>query len=438
MPRFDLGQGQVEALTAFLFSLPGPELRLFPASLHGDSDRGKVAVASRRCATCHVVEGRGGSLGTTLDAAGAKIAPSWLFNYLTDTHRVRPRTRMPGFRIPDDEAADIVAYAGEQWVPDTPELPWSRFAGPARAELAGEGRALFVELGCRGCHRVAGVPLERVGMAMRTMADRHLAELPPGIADVPSWVARKCREPHAFDLPGGARAQMPAYSIDDAEALAIGVAVASLRPVRTPGEYLRAPPAGVMPGGSTGKVIDRFRCLVCHTVRGEGGTVARVPLDGEGSRVQRPWLESFLRSPVTLRMDQSERMPLLGIDDASAKLLASWIETSLTDDRIADGTAPSEEDISRGKELFLDRGCPSCHVAGGQGTMKGPVLDGARDRLQPGYVAAMLERGSSVVPEQRHPDGTMSHESARAIAAYVCSLELPESLRAPTSRSVSR
>lgn len=428
MPRFDLKPPQIEALTAYVLSLPGPDLG--PPAPLGNPDRGKIAVATRRCATCHRIEGRGGTFGPSLDVAAAKIEPAWMFAHLTDTHRLRPSSRMPGFKIPAAEAADIVAYAAEQWVPDTDQTPWKKFEGDVHPELAETGKKLFVALGCRGCHFVTGVPFVRVGMPLTGMGDRRVSDLVrPGtaVADIPTWASKKVVAPRTWDSPDAAPSKMPAFRMTAVEATAIGVAVGSLHGKARPVAYLRTAKgaAAQLPGGATARVVKRYRCLVCHRINGEGGDISRIPLDGAGSRMKRPWLERFLLSPTTLRMNQAERMPVLGLDEADAARLAAWIETMLTDDRIVEVPAPTSDETSKGKQLYADRGCPSCHLAEGKGTMKGPVLDGASERLQFSYLVAMLLRGQEVVPEARHPLGIYPEPEARAIAAYVWSLPAP-------------
>lgn len=440
MPQFSLTPEDREALVAFLYSLPGPGL--LPVAVEGDPDRGRRAVAYRRCATCHRIEERGGGHAPDLSMAGSKLSAEWFVAYLMDTHRLRPETRMPGFRLPEQEAADVVAYAAEQWVPDTAELPWSGAEGPVGAELAGRGRARFSELGCAGCHIAGDVVRTRVGVALTSLGSRRTDDLPRApegpLSDVPTWIGRKARDPHAFDTAGGSPAKMPAFTnLDEAEANAIGVALAALRKDALPADYVTHPDGArsALPAGETGRIVARYRCLVCHRIGGEGGDISRVPLDGEGARVRRAWLERFLVEPVTIRMDQAERMPVLGITEPEAARLAAWIETSLGDDRILDeqvlpetagagvGAVAVGPAFDRGRIEYERLGCPSCHVAEGKGEMKGPVLDGARDRLDPDYVEAMLTLGPSVVPGGRHPPARYPAETARAIAAWVTSLE---------------
>lgn len=441
MPVFSLTDAEIEALLAYLWTLPGPALRPMPDGLSGDDERGKKAVASRRCATCHRVDGRGGTVGPDLALSGLKLSPLWLWNLLVDTHRLRPHTRMPGFALPEQEAADIVALAAAEWLPDSGEAPWAAVATPVDSQLAPKGQLLFADLGCGGCHRVAGQLAPPVAMALDRLGDRRVAELPvspTGTAapDVARWVAEKILSPRHFDQPGAAPGRMPRVpQVAPEEALAMGIALASLHANAVPDGYWVAhdPPVQPLPLGETGRLVARFRCLVCHSVGGQGGFVAKIGLDGVGSRLQRPWLAQFLQAPVTVRMDQAERMPVLGIGPIDAEYLANWLSGGLGDDRVALPAEPTAAGLAAaatadGLELYLAKGCPDCHVAVGRGTMKGPTLDGCAARLQPGYVRALLER-PEVVPHGRHPIAPLTAAQARSLTNWL--LGLPGSPPSP-------
>ncbi|MFZ4579789.1 MAG: c-type cytochrome [Myxococcota bacterium] len=438
MPKFALSAVQIEALAAFLLSRPGPTVREIPAGLAGDSDRGRSAVGNRRCATCHTLERPAGTLGPTLALAGAKLKPAWLFSYLTDTHRIRPDSRMPGFRLPDAEAADVVAYMTEQLVPDTEILPWAAHERPVDPQLVPQGRKLFVALGCRGCHAVKDVPLQNSSVALGNFGDRRAEDMPrPSfvdlVPDTPTWVARKLTHPQAFDLTGQRPSQMPSYRMDLPESLAIGVALASLKAQPPPAAWVRNASAATMPvpQGETGRLIDRFRCLVCHRVGAQGGDVSRVALDGEGSRVQRPWLDKFLREPTTVRMNQPERMPVLGMTQAEAALLAAWVDAALGDDRLPPAPEFQPTDAMTGKVLYDQYKCAACHDPA---AMKAPLLDAAGLRLELGYVFALLRQGPAVVPGRRHPNVVYAEADARAMTAYVMSLVPASAPEAPQTR----
>jgi mono/diheme cytochrome c family protein len=431
MPTFRLQSQQIEALLAFLWSVPGPALAPLPSDLSGDGERGKKAVAARRCATCHRIDGRGGEVGPDLALAGMKLQPAWIYTLLLDTHRLRPHTQMPGFQLDRQEAMDIATYAGEDWLADSGVAPWKQREAPVQPALAEQGKKLFGELGCAGCHRLGGPLGEPIAPALDRLGDRLVVDLPKTSTgtsqpDVPSWVALKLQVPTAFDQKGAMPSRMPTMpGLAPADALAIGTALASLRAQPLPAGYLRNhdPPERRLPAGETGRLIDRFRCLVCHTVGGHGGEVAKVALDGAGSRLNRAWIESFLQSPVTVRMNQAERMPVLGITGAQAQQLAAWLQGSQGDDRVplAQAPTPTADLLQRGAALYAKAGCPTCHVAAGSGTMQGPTLDGCAVRLQVGYVQTLLTM-PELVPAARHTGVQLSPGDAAAVAAYVLGL----------------
>ena len=441
MPAFRLSElpdGDVESLVAYLFSLPGPSLRKLPEG--GDADRGRTAVSTRRCATCHQIEGRGGTVASSLDVSGAKLDPAWLFSYLTGPHRMRPGTSMPDIRLADAEAADVVAYAQEQLVPDTAEPAWAKFAGPVKTERVEAGRALFRKLGCSGCHAVPDEkvpPGERNGVPLAGLGARRVADLPvptgptggQPLPDLPNWVARKILEPQAFDTPGGAPALMPAFAMSPEDALALGIAVAALPKTPPPAPYLKMPPRHdfTPPPGPIAALFDRFQCLVCHRIGDRGGDVSRVPLDGEGARVRPEWLAGFLRTPITIRMAQAERMPVLGLTSAEAESLAAWISLTLGDARVpVAGGEPG--DGAQGRKVYDSRHCATCHMLGGAGTMNGPVLDAVGDRLRPEYVSAMLaDPALTVGGVERHPGVVLPAAEASAVATYLATLRAPAS-----------
>ena len=393
----------------------------------GDADRGRTAVSSRRCATCHAIEGRGGDTAVSLDHSGAKLAPAWLFSFLTAPHVIRPRTAMPDIRLTDAEAADVVAYATEQLVPDTALPPWTRFDGPMQPERAPEGARLFAELGCAGCHTVAGVTPVPTGVRLADLSRRRASDLPrpatgEPAADLPSYVARKVVAPADFDTTGAEPARMPGFALSPEDAQAVGVAVSALAPAAFGAEYIRdaAKAPFAPPVGEIGGLFERFRCLVCHRIGGRGGDVSRVPLDGAGTRMQRAWLAGFLKSPTTLRMSQAERMPVLGLTDPEAEALAAWISLTLTSDAPAVDPLPAG-DAAKGRALYTARRCGECHTVSGEGGMQGPVLDGVGDRLRGEYLAALLVDPARVI-ERRHGDRALPSGEAADVAAYLAGL----------------
>jgi len=102
-----------------------------------------------------------------------------------------------------------------------------------------------------------------------------------------------------------------------------------------------------------------------------------------------------------------------------------FVAVNLDDPRVpAEAPALDPASASRGRDLFRARHCGRCHVAAGEGEMKGPVLDGAAQRLRPGYLVGLLTE-PALVPEGRHAELRLPASEALAVAAWLTSLGAP-------------
>ena len=162
----------------------------------GDTGRGEALYRKLDCVRCHS-EPRT-AVGTNAPAnlliAGSRAPTHWLTSYLRDPKPLRyasegvlPRLRMPGFRLTAPEAADLAAFLGIQkdrvLVPPRPDI----VARLSDVKLIDEGRTLFEEYQCLGCHQLGdrgseiGPPLDRVGMRRTSEYVAALLENPDRI-----------------------------------------------------------------------------------------------------------------------------------------------------------------------------------------------------------------------------------------------------------------
>jgi mono/diheme cytochrome c family protein len=288
---------------------------------------------------------------------------------------------------------------------------------------------VFARSGCRGCHVTADVPLDRPGAPLAQIAGRTAAERPPAAdgedpPDVPAFVARKVASPRVFDPPGGPAGVMPQFRTTPDEAVAIGIAVAALGGRSVPVEYRRdaAPRPFAPPPGVIADLFERKRCLSCHRIGGTGGDLSRIPLDGVGARLERAWLARFLEAPTTVRLDQPERMPVLGLSTDDAARLADYL--SLTLDAAWSAEPVPTGDAARGEALYNRQGCATCHVHRGRGALGGPGLDDAPRRLRPVYLSSLL-RAPERVPNGRHAAVRLSAGEAADVAAFLSTAAAP-------------
>lgn len=73
-PAWQLSQTELVEVAGYVRSLG----RVAPASLSGDSAKGKAVFAALRCGACHMVSGEGSSLGPDLTEVGARRGPDYL------------------------------------------------------------------------------------------------------------------------------------------------------------------------------------------------------------------------------------------------------------------------------------------------------------------------------------------------------------------------
>jgi cytochrome c551/c552 len=90
-------------------------------------------------------------VGPDLKEVRMKIHKEWIPNWLKHTHEWRPTTKMPQFRLQDDEIQAISAYIWQSAIPG-PELPKQ---APGNAA---NGKVLFEERGCEACHSMGEGP----------------------------------------------------------------------------------------------------------------------------------------------------------------------------------------------------------------------------------------------------------------------------------------
>lgn len=427
MPRFRLNQAERIPIVEFLLQQTGAE-DATGASVDlslGDAERGGVLFRESRCITCHPVRGRGGSIGPDLGRVAGKVTPEWLFQFVRNPHFFQPGTPMPRFGFTDDEVRDLVAYLLEEFAEEDEEIPLAPAAASEPGLLDRLGRDAFYRYGCLSCHELTGIPaqgkigpdLSRIGSS--SLEGRVFAEPDTLAHTLSTWIFEKIRSPAAAD----STARMPEYGFRESDIAAITVALLSLRgpEVSAAHQLSRESETSYLPQGKVGELFRRYRCLSCHQLYGQGGTVAHATLDVEGSKARRDWIVDYLEEPYAVRVLIPERMPKLKITRGDAELLADYMGLVFVSDEIP----PSGEfrahagEVEAGEKSFQQRGCIGCHIAGASGGYVGPQLNSTGLRLNPWWVTRWLLDPERWVPGTLHPDYEMSKEEAHALASYL-------------------
>lgn len=425
MPRFRLRPAERTAIVEFLLEFTGvPGEPGASSALEGNAERGGVLFRESRCITCHSVRGRGGTIGPDLGTVAGKVTPEWLVQFIRNPHFFQPTTPMPRFGFTDGEIRDLIAYILTEFVAEEESAPRAvERVDPALLDRM--GREAFTRYGCLSCHALAAMASPgKIGPDLSRIGSRSVDELvfaPPDTAahTLSAWIFEKVRSPSAAD----STARMPEYGFEEADIAAITVALLSLRGEEVPEGFRvhAGDEGGHLPQGKAGELFRNYRCLSCHQLYGRGGTIARAPLDFEGSKARREWLVDYLEEPYAVRVLIPERMPKLKITREEAELLADYMGLVFVSDRVAAGSEfrASPGEAEAGRRSFESRGCRGCHILGETGGYVGPQLNSTGIRLDASWVTEWLLDPRHWVPETIHPDYGMSREEAHALAAYL-------------------
>jgi len=213
MPNFHFSDTDVESITGVLLSMvkdPVP-LEMRDRTTQAVAE-GRQLISEKNCRGCHIIEGAGGDIRPTKEAAqwppnlntqGAKTQPLWLHPFLKDPSIVKLRpwmnTRMPTFHFTEREAATIEKYFSEL---DKVPYPFIDTEIETDAETLKVGAELFTKLQCQSCHPTSnaippGKTAEDLAPNLQLSADRLR----------PDWVLDWIADPQKI-FPG---TRMPAF-----------------------------------------------------------------------------------------------------------------------------------------------------------------------------------------------------------------------------------
>lgn len=157
---------------------------------------GAKLYAELRCGLCHEVAANGINIPPSLANAGDKFQTAWLEAYLKAPYRrrwesagVRPALRMPNFLLSENEVQALAAYLSTQR-DSTPIKKASFEFRKNDSTRVAEGKQIFQEYACYGCHQVNGKGGE-VGPDLRGVGNRLQ----------PEYLTAFLQNPQAF-IPG--------------------------------------------------------------------------------------------------------------------------------------------------------------------------------------------------------------------------------------------
>ncbi|MFQ5686393.1 MAG: c-type cytochrome [Candidatus Scalindua sp.] len=337
------------------------------------------------CYGCHKTGGfdkdKNRMIGPDLIEISSKVNPGWLVSWLKGPKHFRPSTRMPDFKLSEDDAMAITSYLwqnSEGYEPDEPE--------EFDEETVEEGAFIFESVGCLACHS----DIEEDGM----IHGPNLARIGEKInyEYLVSWLLKpKKHQP---------RTRMPDLRLDEEDAKYVAAFLKSLKSgyleVLSSEEWLTDEKTA-----SRGKdLINRYGCFGCHKIQGmEGKTKIGVELSEIGSKhihlfdfgslekellhgvglesshenigeARRAWLRAKLTDPRQFdegrykRPEDKLRMPNFNLSEDEIKslliLLTGMREGELPESYIAK-LEGEKKSLVKGKRVIDKFNCMGCH-----------------------------------------------------------------------------
>jgi mono/diheme cytochrome c family protein len=174
-------------------------------------------------------------------------------------------------------------------------------------------------------------------------------------------------------------------------------------------------------------LMTRAGCFGCHRMRGHESFRSEAPgLNGLPSKTSPAWVAAWLRSPSSLR--EGTLMPDFHLppEEIDALVAFLWAQPETSSRKAASVSpapgaeaAPPAGDSDRGKTLFGESRCVSCHTIEGRGNGSAPELAGIGSKLNRPWLIAFLGDPQSFQPGTRMPRYNFSRQDLLDLSQYL-------------------
>jgi nitric oxide reductase subunit C len=218
---------------------------------------------------------------------------------------------------------------------------------------------------------------------------------------------------------------MPNFAFSDEDASALLVLLRSFTDETLPASYVSVPSEDKALRVAGQHLLEKYNCLGCHHVAGQGGTIAP-NLAYVGSKARDEWLLSFLKQPHAIRPIMTARMPTFPLTEQEVVTLRDYLMMAFVDPQVPTiphvAQAISPEMAAQGEKLYWEKyPCFTCHQIQGKagGAAVGPDLTDAWRRLNPEWMVHWIKNPQAFDPASIMPNLGLSDAEAMAIVAYL-------------------
>jgi len=339
---------------------------------YGDRiNKAKELLIESGCFGCHEIKGytEVPRFGPELNHLLAKTKPDWIFRWVRNPKDYNPHTRMPNFRLSDDEAEDITAYLGNV-AKDGANIPPKGISAGGNAD---HGKSLVSTVGCKGCHVIGDDA--RLRPARGTSYDIAPELTRAGSKLDPDWAFEWIKNPRHFRP----ETRMPNLRLADQEARDVVAYLMTLKDSRQFEEKTLAldDSAKIKVGE---KLIRDYGCHGCHEIKGmekEGrvsvalSNIGRKRIDeidfGDTkiSHTWDDWIYNKIKDARVYATDRIvSRMPVFAFADSEIAILRTLLRSFTKEEPGEDYQKPydkNQQALEAGRRLTNYYHCINCH-----------------------------------------------------------------------------
>lgn len=222
------------------------------------------------------------------------------------------------------------------------------------------GKRLYLEKGCLGCHILQGFEQPKRIAPILTRVTEKVNN---------GWMKEWISKPKEY-LP---LTIMPFFELKEKEVNQIGAFLNAVPGKETAAVTIN----GEADAGK--KLIDEIGCLACHSI-GENGGIFGPDLNRVAEKIKSDgWLVDWLDNPAAF--DPETEMPDFRLNEKQIQDLGAYIITLRKKENSASVSFSSDQ-AEAGKELFATLGCTGCHKMDGMdyGFRRSPEHTGFADK----------------------------------------------------------
>jgi mono/diheme cytochrome c family protein len=356
--------------------------------------RAKRLMIESGCYGCHEIKGYTDlpKIGPELSRVGYKTNPEWLYRWVKNPKDYNPHTRMPNFKLSDEQAEAVTAYLMD--VSNKNAFSYSSPGGYSGGD-AKRGQEVVETAGCLGCH--AEGEDTKVREVRGTSYDIAPELTRVGGKVSPAWAYDWIRNPRHFNPT----TKMPSLRLTDGEAKDVVAYLMALKDERSfEKKTLDLTSSTMVKRGEN--VIREYGCNGCHVIPGmekEGrvsvslsnfGRKKVEEMDFGDTKVPHTWHDWVFNKLKNSRVFETDRivqkMPVFGFSEDEITSLRVFLLAQTKDEpdrRYVQAFDKKQQNIEAGRRVAFHYNCQQCHQLEKLGMFIGAVIGDEQAFLPP-------------------------------------------------------